>query len=65
MEEDPAERDDARQHSQVVVLKGTRKKVLCVGALHPLQPDLPTPGVLIEIEGESFRCARGWVIPNS
>jgi len=54
----PGERDDAR-HSQVVVLKGTRKKVLCVGALHPLYSDLPTPGVLIEIEGESFRCVCG------
>lgn len=52
------ERDDAR-HSQVVVLKGTRKKVLCVGALHPLYSDLPTPGVLIEIEGESFQCVCG------
>lgn len=54
----PGERDDAR-HSQVVVLKGTRKKVLCVGALHPLYSDLPTPGVLIEIEGESSRCVCG------
>lgn len=42
-------------------------------ALHPFYLALPTPGVLIEIEGESFRCMRGvgsylihspWVLPT-
>lgn len=53
--------------------KGTRKKVPCAKALHPFYLTLPTPGVLIEIEGESFRCVCGvgsylihspWVLPT-
>lgn len=45
----------------------------CARALHPFYLALPTLGVLIEIEGESFRCVRGvgsylihspWVLPT-